>query len=123
MREVHPENRFPKRLFRLGTEPDPRFSLANERTLLAWMRTALALIAAGIALEVLAGDLAPAFRAAAAIVLVSTGICIPLIAWIEWARTERSMRLERPLPAPTLAIGIGVAITAAGVLVVIGMLA
>lgn len=114
-------NRFPKQLFGSGTEPDPRFSLANERTLLAWMRTALALIAAGIALEVLAVDLNRAFRVAAAVVLVSAGICIPLIAWMNWARTERAMRHQRLLPAPTLTIATGLAIASAGILVVVGM--
>jgi len=34
-----------------GEEPDPRFTLANERTFLAWVRTALALVAGGIGLE------------------------------------------------------------------------
>jgi putative membrane protein len=29
--------------------PDPRFSLANERTLLAWLRTALSFVVAGLA--------------------------------------------------------------------------
>jgi putative membrane protein len=87
------------------------------------LRTALALIAAGIALEVLARDLNPTFRAAAALVVVSAGICVPMIAWVDWARTERAMRQNRPLPAPTLTIAIGLTIASAGVLVVIGMLA
>ena len=39
------------RLHAEGTEPDPRFTCANERTFLAWIRTALAVIAAGVALE------------------------------------------------------------------------
>ena len=34
----------------VGEEPDYRFTLANERTFLAWIRTALALIAGGVAL-------------------------------------------------------------------------
>ena len=31
-----------------GTEPDARFTFANERTFLAWSRTALALVVAGL---------------------------------------------------------------------------
>ncbi len=31
------------------TEPEARFTLANRRTFLAWSRTALALVAAGLA--------------------------------------------------------------------------
>lgn len=41
-----------------GTEPDYRFTLANERTFLAWIRTALALIAGGVAVA----QLLPRFR-------------------------------------------------------------
>jgi putative membrane protein len=39
-------------------EPDFRFTLANERTFLAWIRTALALIAGGVAVA----QLVPAFE-------------------------------------------------------------
>ena len=45
-----------KRLLPDGVEPDPRFTLANERTFLAWVRTALAFIAGGIAVEAFTGD-------------------------------------------------------------------
>ncbi len=41
-------------MYAQGTEPDPRFSLANERTFLAWIRTSLALLATGVALVALA---------------------------------------------------------------------
>ena len=37
-----------RRVFPAGREPDPRFTLANERTFLAWIRTALGLLAGGI---------------------------------------------------------------------------
>src|SRR3712207_6999563 len=56
-------------LFR--SEPDPRFSLANERTYLAWVRTALALVAAGVALDALADDMQPDLRLAASVLLRS----------------------------------------------------
>lgn len=43
--------RFPRRVFGQGTEPDARFTLANERTFLAWIGVSLALISVGVALS------------------------------------------------------------------------
>ena len=43
--------RRPRRVYVSGTDPDPRFSLANERTFLAWVRTALALVAGAVAVQ------------------------------------------------------------------------
>ncbi|WP_143342795.1 YidH family protein, partial [Crossiella equi] len=45
--------RWPERVYGVGEEPDPRFTLANERTFLAWIRTSLGLMAAGVAVEAL----------------------------------------------------------------------
>ncbi|HET8988949.1 MAG TPA: DUF202 domain-containing protein, partial [Humibacillus sp.] len=45
--------RFPRSVYEHGEDPDPRFSLANERTFLAWVRTSLAFVAAGLAVEAL----------------------------------------------------------------------
>ena len=45
------DNRVPKRVYAVGEEPDPRFSMANERTTLAWLRTAMALVGGAIALR------------------------------------------------------------------------
>lgn len=57
-----------------GAEPDPRFSLANERTYLAWLRTSLGLIASGIAVERLLPELGIAgARQAIGISLVALG--------------------------------------------------
>lgn len=57
-----------------GQEPDPRFTFANERTFLAWVRTALALVAGGIGLEAFVPPLAvPGLRQALAVVLVLLG--------------------------------------------------
>src|SRR6185312_1745313 len=43
----------------LGEEPDYRFSLANERTFLAWIRTALALMAAAVGVTVVRSTVEP----------------------------------------------------------------
>lgn len=114
--------RFPKSVYDQGAEPDARFSLANERTFLAWIRTALALIAAGVALEAFALPIEPTFRLTAAIVLIGLGVLAPLQAWFGWMSTERALRQDKPLPAPHLAGPVGLGVIVAGVLLVIGLL-
>lgn len=114
--------RFPAAVYRHGTEPDPRFTFANERTFLAWTRTALALIAGGVALELLGLDLQPDLKFAASLVLIVAGIITPALAWISWIRSEKAMRLSRSLPGSPLAPAIGIAVTVAGVLVVLATL-
>ncbi|EPR76741.1 hypothetical protein ADILRU_0924 [Leifsonia rubra CMS 76R] len=114
--------RFPRRVYGVGSEPDARFSLANERTFLAWIRTALALIAAGVALEAFVLPIAPGFRLGASLLLILLGVLAPLQAWFGWAQAEKSLRLGRPLPSPNLAGPIGGGVVVAGLLLAIGLL-
>ncbi|WP_345712331.1 YidH family protein, partial [Kineococcus glutinatus] len=65
------DRRWPRRVYGTGREPDARFSLANERTFLAWIRTSLALLGAGVALEALQVPVQPGFRLAASAVLLA----------------------------------------------------
>jgi putative membrane protein len=98
-----------------GTEPDPRFTLANERTFLAWIRTALALVAGGIGLEAFLPELAvPGLRQVLAIGLVLLGSLVSATSYGRWARAQHAMRVGAPLPVPRLApyLGTGVAIMA-----------
>lgn len=113
--------RFPARVYRAGSEPDPRFSLANERTFLAGIRTALALLAAGVALEALDLPIEPHLRLAAALVLVVLGAAAPIASWFGWVRAERAMREERPLPAPVAFPVLVAGVVLAGVLVLLGL--
>lgn len=117
-----PTRRFPRRLYTIGREPDPRYSLANERTFLSWIGAALALLAAGVAVEVLARDMVPGLRLAAALLLIVAGIAAPVQGWFGWLASERAMRLAQPLPAPVLAGPVAAAVIVAGVLVAIGYL-
>ena len=77
-----PDRRFPKGVYRHGAEPDARFSLANERTFLAWIHMSLALLAGGVALETLGLELQPGFRLAASVLLIVVGIATPVQAWM-----------------------------------------
>ncbi|GGC79743.1 hypothetical protein GCM10011512_02960 [Tersicoccus solisilvae] len=111
-----------RRLLPGGTEPDPRFTLANERTFLAWIRTSLALLAGGIAIEAFAVEVFEApFRKAVAIILIVLGMLVSGGAFTRWVRVERAMREKRPLPLPLIApiLGFGAAIGALVVLVLI----
>ena len=120
MPERGPEGRFPRSVYGRGREPDPRFSLANERTFLAWIRTSLGLLAVGVALGVLELPLRGDFRVASSAVFLALGVLAPGHAWLNWSRVERSLREDRPLPAPALSGVLAVGIVVGGLLIVAG---
>jgi len=111
------ESRFPQSVYARGSEPDARFSLANERTFLAWISAGLALISVGVGLESLALNLQAGLRLAASIVLVAAGLACPVQAWFGWARAEAALRERRPLPFAPLLVVLPIALGLAGVLV------
>lgn len=115
-------SRFPRWVYGVGDEPDPRFSLANERTFLAWVRTSLALSAAGVALEALSLPVHPGFRLAAAVLLIVLGIVAAVQAWWRWGQIERAVRCGTPLPAPVLSLVIAAGCGVTAVLVLLGLL-
>lgn len=113
---------FTRVVFPDGAEPDPRFTLANERTFLAWTRTALAFLAGGIAIE--AFDLPgiePATRTLIAALIVVLAMAISLGAAIRWVRLERALRHGRPLPAPAIVPVLGAGIFIAAVVVLVSV--
>ncbi len=119
----HERSRLERWLLPQGKEPDPRFTLANERTFLAWIRTSLAFLAGGTALEAFATDAFPTpLRTWLAVLIIGIGILIAGGAAIRWVRVERSMRSGRPLPipgiVPLLALGAVLASLAAVVIIV-----
>jgi putative membrane protein len=102
-------------LHSVGTEPDPRFSYANERTFLAWNRTSLALIAAGLAITTLLPEFdVGAGRRLIGVPLIVLGAVLAVASYRRWETNERAMRLRHPLPASRLSLllAVGVAIVA-----------
>ena len=84
----------------VGTDPDYRFTLANERTFLAWLRTALALAAGGLAAIHLLPD---AFGSEAlGLALLALGFVTAATSFRRWYRSEVAMRLGQPLPPSRL---------------------
>ena len=95
------DDRRPQSVYGVGTEPDPRFSLANERTSLAWMRTALALVAGGVAVVSLASVTSmPVWAPLVGAASCAGGGVLAVRAVSGWARVERALRLAQPLPSP-----------------------
>ncbi|MDE1167720.1 MAG: DUF202 domain-containing protein [Pseudomonas sp.] len=87
-----------------GEEPDYRFSLANERTFLAWIRTALGLLAGGVVLDQFSTKLGPhsvVMGLAVAFGVLAAVLCT--LAHRRWRANEIAMRHARRLPA-TVAI-------------------
>ena len=82
----------------VGRDPDPRFTLANERTYLAWNRTALALIGGGLAAGQLLDFDSEAVRLLVSIPPILLGGLLSLTSYRRWEANERAMRLKEPLP-------------------------
>ena len=88
-----------------GTEPDPRFTFANERTFLAWSRTALALVVAGLGIV----QLLPPFpgvpwgRHVIGVPLIVLGAFVAAAGYAEWVRHQRALRTGAPIPGCRIA--------------------
>jgi putative membrane protein len=103
-----------------ANEIDPRLHYANERTFLAWIRTALALITAGLVVT----QLLPAFKFAGGrrivgLPLILLGIVLALASFRTWEANEAAMEAHRPLPRSRLpmVVAVGVGLVAAAALV------
>ena len=96
--EAEAPGRFPRSVYSVGSEPDPRFSLANERTFLAWIRTTLALLAGAAAVDALDLPMPDVAQQTIALALATAGLLSAVQSWRGWAATERAMRLQAPMP-------------------------
>jgi putative membrane protein len=86
------------------TEPDARFTFANERTFLAWTRTALAFMVAGLGIV----QLLPPFpgvpwgRHVLGVPLIVVGAVIAVVSYLQWTRSQQALRRGEPLPRSVL---------------------
>lgn len=102
---------------RLGKDPDYRFTFANERTFLAWIRTSLALTAGGLGVIHLLPDLFG--REAIGILLLVLGFITAASSYRRWVLYETAMRLDEPLPESRLPLLLTVGAAAVGLVAAI----
>lgn len=113
------DRRWPRSVYGEGSEPDPRFSLANERTFLAWIRTTLALLAGAAAVHALDLNVSADVERAASAMLAVSGLMCAIHAWRGWAATERALRNGRPMPSNSVGILIVTIVAAASIVMII----
>lgn len=106
------------------SEPDARFTFANERTFLAWTRTALAFVVAGLGIV----QLLPPFpgvpwgRHVLGVPLIVIGAVIAITSYTQWVRSQQAIRRGQPLPRSLLPKILAIAITAMAVVSAIVLL-
>jgi inner membrane protein YidH len=106
------------------SEPDARFTFANERTFLAWTRTALAFMVAGLGIV----QLLPPFpgvpwgRHVLGVPLIALGAVIAIVSYIQWMRSQQALRRRQPLPRSVLPVILAVSIGTMAVVSVVVLL-
>jgi putative membrane protein len=106
------------------SEPDARFTFANERTFLAWTRTALAFMVAGLGIV----QLLPPFpgvpwgRHLLGVPLIVVGAVIALVSYQQWVRSQRALRRGEPMPRSLLPVILAITITTMAVISAIVLL-
>ncbi len=106
------------------SEPDARFTFANERTFLAWTRTALAFVVAGLGVV----QLLPPFpgvpwgRHVLGVPLIVIGAVIAITSYTQWVRSQQALRRGQPLPRSVLPRILAIAITAMAIVAAVVLL-
>jgi putative membrane protein len=106
------------------TEPDARFTFANERTFLAWTRTALAFMVAGLGIV----QLLPPFpgvpwgRHVLGVPLILIGAVIAVVSYVQWVRSQRALRRGEPLPRSVLPKILSITITVMAIVAAVVLL-
>ena len=107
-----------------GSTPDYRFSLANETTFLAWIRTSLALIVGALGIDQLFPDIAPApLRISMCVALAVIGAALAVLAYRRWGHMEEAMRNNRELPYSGVMLVMTIGVSAAAFILAVLLLA
>jgi putative membrane protein len=101
-------------------EPDYRFTLANERTFLAWIRTSHALLIGGVALvQILPRFSVHGVRHVLSVLIVAGGGTLAGLAVRRWQRIQQAMRQGADLPASRVPFALGVAMVVVTIVLVV----
>ncbi|MGW0173278.1 YidH family protein [Rhodococcus sp. NPDC003322] len=96
-------HRWRPQALRDGVDPDPRFTLANERTFLAWMRTAMGLIAGAVGFEAFGPEtVSSTVHLALVLGMLAGAATLSVFAFARWLGVENALRHGRGLPVPAL---------------------
>jgi len=109
-----------------STRPDERFTLASERTFLAWMRTSLGLLAAGVAVLHLVPDFSTSWvRTTLGLILILMAASASMIGLRRWLQVRTALQSGAPMPEAKelwlFAVGIGGMAVLAAVVTVLGI--
>ena len=117
------DTRRPRSVYSVGQDADPRFSLANERTLLAWLRTSLAFVVTGLALAAARDLVDRAWVPPVAAAAVVVGAVLAPWSYLRWRACERALRLRHPLPSPAIALPVVAGVMALAAIAVVELAA
>lgn len=114
---------WPPRDLTEGEPPDARFTLANERTFLAWIRTSLGLIAAAVGLEAFAPHVVPEpVRTPLVVTLLLVAAALAGYAFVRWLSVEGAMRTRRELRGTPATLVLAALIVLAGAVLAVSLL-
>jgi putative membrane protein len=102
-----------------GDDLDERFTLANERTFLAWIRTALALIGGGLAAGQLLEFNSAVARLGVSLTPIALGALVALTSYRRWSQTQEALRRGLPIPVGGLPRLLAFAIGALAIVVAV----
>lgn len=114
---------WPPRELTEGDAPDARFTLANERTFLAWIRTSLGLVAAAVGLEAFAPHVVPSVvRTPLVVALLIAAATLAGYAFRRWLSVEGAMRTRRELRGTPATLVLAALIAVAGAVLAVSLL-